>query len=498
MKWFSFAMMLAILAAMLLGLSRLGGQTFAQSIPAHSEPPQAETARPATKKLPWERLRTRNSEPILRPPASPREILERYDIGPSQLDSFVQGQPLGPGEEDVLAKILFRFSRLGLDNIQRWTKKNVAWDQLAAAPNDYRAEFFSLRGRVTRVEEHPLLPELAELLEFDRYYRVTLELDDAPYQALICTRQVPEAWAVGQTIDQPAAADGLFLKLGGGEGTAAQLIFAAGRVAWLPDRPQPQQFVGPDQIALAGLGFDVGLFDDVRQGNGQGLLGTDREAFYQLLAALGRADESGQTLAKGKPLNVVPLIEKPQEHHGDFLVVQGIARRITKIPVSDADVRRRFGIDHYYEIDLFVPLGDKTLRFGKPAAGEQAPVFRNSFPVTLVARKLPPGVPEGDNLAEPLRAEAVFFKLWAFRSTYMSQFDRPQPAPLVIGFEPQIVQLSSPSYWISNALVGAALGMALVVIVVVFFWYRGSDGHDRAARRNALQHEQRPPDFSQL
>jgi hypothetical protein len=51
------------------------------------------------------------SEPVLRPPSGPKEILERYDIGESQLAGFFSGQPLGPSEEEVLAKILFRQCR---------------------------------------------------------------------------------------------------------------------------------------------------------------------------------------------------------------------------------------------------------------------------------------------------------------------------------------------------------------------------------------------------
>ena len=62
-----------------------------------------------------------------------------------------------------------------------------------------------------------------------------------------------------------------------------------------------------------------------------------------------------------------------------------------KVPVSDRDVRRRFGIDHYYEIDLFVPLGDKTLRFGKDAKGEENPVYANTFPATLIVRRAAAG-----------------------------------------------------------------------------------------------------------
>jgi len=92
-----------------------------------------------TSRLPWEPP-SRVDEPIIRPPSGPAEIFERFDIGPSQLESFASGQPLSPGEEDVLLKILYCYPRLGLDQLKNWRKRDVTWDQLAAAPAEHRAE----------------------------------------------------------------------------------------------------------------------------------------------------------------------------------------------------------------------------------------------------------------------------------------------------------------------------------------------------------------------
>jgi hypothetical protein len=449
--------------------------------------------------LPWEKLPPRISEPILRPPANAREILQRYDIGLSQLDGFFQGQPLGPGEDDVLAKILYRFSRLGLDNLERWRRKDVTWDQLAAAPSDFRAEVFHLRGRATHVEQHKLLPELAELFEFESYYRVTLAIEDSPYQALICTRNVPSAWKVGEPIDERAAADGLFLKLGATqEGqTAPQLVFAAGRVAWFPDRAEPAFFIGSDQLQLAEWGFDFGLFDGVRAANGRGIGDADREAFYQLLAAITHAPPG--SLAKAKPLDLVATLERPQEQHGEFVSVQGIARRVTKVQVGDADVRKRFGIEHYYEIDLSLPLGDKTLRFGKDSKGEENPVYANTFPVTLNVLRLPPNLAEGDQQSTTVRADAVFFKLWTYRSSYTTKFNRVQPAPLVFATSATVVPFERGSNVVSGVLVAGAFVLAGLVIGIIFWWYRGQDREAERDRRKALIGEDRPePDFSGL
>ncbi len=476
-------------------------------LPAHgrdAEPADAAvpTATPTTDRppqLPWEAPRPRAAEPILRPPTSPREILERYEIGPSQLEGFFSGEPLGPGEEDVLAKILFRFPRLGREFFETWRIKDVTWDQLAARPGEYRAQLFALRGQATKVTVHRLLPELAELMEFDRYYRIHIALADSPYRAVVCTRHIPAAWKVGDALQEPASADALFLKVGNSAESESkpQLYFAAGRVAWFPDRLQPENGIGPGQLALAMAGFDLGLFDDLRQANGKGLGDADREAFYQLLSAVERLPsskwEAGQV-----PLDVVPLLQEPQAEQLRQLPVQGIARRITKIAVGDTDIQRRFGIDHYFEIDLFLPLGDKTLRFGKDPTGEQNPVYSNSFPATLIVRQLPPSLRPGDKQYEHVATNAVFFKLWTYRSSYTQQFGGLQPAPLFIANSVESVEVTSSAHVASGVLVGAAFALAFVVIGVVFWWFRGSDRQHARRAHEGRSGDGTQPDFSQL
>ena len=450
---------------------------------------------PALGKLPWEEP-ARTSEPVLRPASGPKEILERYNIGESQLAGFFSGQPLGPSEEEVLAKILFHYSRFGLDNIERWRTTGVSWDQVAAAPAEHRAAILPLRGRVTRVEESKLLPEVAELLEFGSYYRVTMQLADSPYQAIVCTRHIPAAWLVDEPLDERAAADGLFLKVGDETAEPPQLYFAAGRVAWLPDKPSTEGHVGQPQLDLAGLGFDVGLLDEVRASKTLPLGDKDREAFYQMLHALGKPEAKKLKAAGPDPLDAVPLLKAPEEHHGEILRVRGRAHRVMKVPVEDADIRRRFGIDHYYEIDLFLPLGDTALRFGKDPKGKQNPVYSNTFPVTLIVRELPSDLSEGENVREVVRADGVFFKVWTYRSKYTDQFNQLQPALMFLATRPEVVPSNPEANTVVGGLVIAAFVVALATLAIVWFWFGWTD---RAAIRAARAAEpQAPPDFSKL
>jgi hypothetical protein len=461
--------------------------TFASGQPA---------AAPQTNKLPWE-TPPRTTEPLLRPPSSPADILGRFDIGPSQLESFFSGQPLSAAEEDVLIKILYRLPRMGRENIERWRQPAVMWDQLAAAPADHRAKVFHLSGRAKRAERHKLLAEQVELFEFNHYYRVSVALDGAPYEALVAARRIPAAWPLDAPIDEPAEADGLFLKVGDTAAEPAQLIFAADRIAWYPDRADPAGHIGSSQLALAKAGMDLGLWDDIRDAKDHALTAADREGFYQLLSVVGRADAGQLRPAIDQALSVVPLLEKPAEHFGDILPVQGIARRVMKVPVSDADIQSRFGIDHYYEIDLFVPLGDAALQFGKDPTGEKNAVYRNTFPTTLIVRDLPADLREGENVHEQVRADGVFFKVWTYKSSYATRFGQLQLAPLFIAHQPRVVPVVTTVHWVTASLVVVAFALAIGVTGVIVLWYGRSD-RAALAKSKLRPQSSAPPDFSHL
>jgi len=411
-----------------------------------------------------------SQEPSDGPPTSARELLASYGIGPGQFSTFVDGRAITAEEQPVLAKILLRFSRLGLANIHRWRKTDVDWNAIAAATHQEQGELFASRGRAKLVTEHKLPPELAAQMEFASYYSVQIAFDDSPHQALVYTRVVPKGWTIGQPMDEPAIADGLLLKLGELTDGGQALVFAAGRVGWLPENSP-----------LAQAGFDLSLFDAMRDTNGKGLIAADREPFYQLLAAIGRMETAG-TEGASTPLDVVPLLDQPAAHHGEFYSVRGTARRIVKVLVSESGIGERLGLDHYYEIDLFVPLGEAKLRFDGPNLADENPVFENTYPVTLIARQLPPGLAEGESLHEQVSADAVFFKLWTYESAYMARFNRVQPAPLLIAYEPRLVPAAKQDSGVHGTAITVLLASLLVVTFAAWWWYRRQDRAFRKQR----------------
>ncbi len=437
-----------------------------------------------------------SAEDLPRQPTGPVEILEKFDIGPSQIESFFSGQPLSAAEEDVLVKMLYHFPRMGLDNLQRWRQKGVNWSQVEGQPAEHRMQVFRLLGRVKHVEAVRLLPEQAQLYEFDHYYRAQIALSSSPYEALVAARRIPDAWSLDMPLDEPTEADAIFLKTGDATEQPLQLIFVADRLGWYPDRQDELHRIGPPQLALARLGMDVSLWDEIRRSKERALASGDREGFYQLLAAVGKP-EAGELKTQEKPLDLVALLEKSAEHFGEVSPVQGLARRVMKVPVSDADIRSRFGIDHYYEIDLFVPLGDASLRFGSDPAGENNPVYRNKFPATLIVCDLPPGFPQGESVHELVAADAVFFKVWNYRSSYTSKFGQLQPAPLFVASTARIASTDIGSNWITSGLVLIAFALGLGIVVVIAWVYGRDDRRSQSAFRKHAETSP-PPDFSKL
>jgi hypothetical protein len=440
-----------------------------------------------------------------RPPASALEIFGKFDIGESQFGNFFSGQPLGPAEEEVLSKILYRWPRLGQENVEAWRQKGVSWDQLVAQPVEHRGEIYHFRGRVTHAAKVMLAPELAERLEFDHYFMASVKIQDSPSVAVVYARFLPAAWKLDAEMDQPVSVDGLFLKVGDATAETPPLLFAAERIAWHPDKAHPEVHVGPDQVALAQAGVDWGLYEVVKAENGQGIAGPDREPFYQTLAVF--VGEKGAKLsAPTKPVDIPLLLQKSETLLGSRMKVSGIARRITKVTVAAEDIRKRFGIDHYYEIDISVPLA-KPMKVAKSAEDKDALLYANDFPVVLLVTRLPASLREGESLHHQIEADGTFYKLWTYQSSFASQKNKRQAAPLLMASEVRLVQKVDPLAGVGSAVVTAAMLLAGGVFLVIFWWFRLSDRksnsrpaltiHD-ALRKGAEQAHSEKPNFEGL
>jgi hypothetical protein len=325
-----------------------------------------------------------------------------------------------------------------------------------------------------------------------------MRLSGRQQAAVVFTLAVPKAWReVSGPLDEGASALGLFLKLAAEPNRPDRPVFVAPRVAWHPAG------------ALGDLGMDVGLLDNVQ--NKMRITGREREGFYQMLAAVGRAGP-GQLLRKAnheliragqKRFSVVPLFLKPDQQIGRLVVLSGKVRRVTRIRVSDPDIVARFGIDHYYEMALFTEDSEGN-------------------PITFCVRELPQGMPHGDDpqFAEQVTVAGFYYKLWLYRAARPPDADTPQGgrrfrgqrSPLLIGRSPVWHRAEPPA---PNRLAGAiAGGLFLLALAGIWFalWrFSRSDKKFRnqtiakavGADQDILPDEQWPegddaPDFSYL
>ena len=167
----------------------------------------------------------------------------------------------------------------------------------------------------------------------------------------------------------------------------------------------------------------------------KGIEATDRECFYQTLAAVRLAEPAQLTKLGRQQFDIARMIKSPQEVVGELYTLRGRARRAILVRVEDPDIQSRFGIDHYFEVDVFVPL-DVNVRFDDPDDPD-GKLFTD-FPFVVCVPELPAGMPTGDDIHVPISFTGFFVKLWAYRTEFMTgsrRTDRPklQLSPLLIG-----------------------------------------------------------------
>ena len=395
------------------------------------------------------------------PPKNARETFRELGVGDRYFNRLIDDRSLTAGENETLWRILLRLRVFSWENLEGWALDGAKLEEAVQVPKEWRGSIFRLHGRVMEVE--PITPpaEAASLLELAKYYRCRIELDASSRVVDVYTEFVPMEWQKGAKPDAVGGAMGVFLKIGAKSNDASPLVFAARRVAWYPDN------------VLGRLGMDYGLFGSVQ--DRKGVTAADREAFYQMLAAVGRVEpselsrEAQDALAEiqedwqwtdddGKPhYSVKPLFnDNPANQRGRLVEFKGTARRIEKIPVSDPDIVARFGIRSYYQVSLFTDDSE-------------------GYPLTFCIRDLPANMPYGNvvHYGETVRIAGFFFKTWSYAvpkvteeapSKTASKTHR-QLSPLLIGRSLTWYRASGPVDNMPSAIFfGSLFALAMAVI----------------------------------
>ena len=415
--------------------------------------------------LPWKKSNGGGSS-VAPSITGPRDLLARFDINDEALAKLVDGAPLTGEEQQLLLRILYRLPLLTPESLARWSHTDLSDEQIAEDPAKYRAELFAIDGRVASVARVDLPADSAAALDFPHYWRVTMKVAAVANPLVVFARRIPQAWQKAEALNEPGQLHALFLKTSSSDGEKEpQLMFAADRIVWHPEQANQALGISADHVYLAKLGLDLGQLDNVVDRTAkEAITSRERECFYQLLAAVGHADL--QRLAgEQNDFDLVALLERPQTQRGRIIEVTGNARQVMKIAVNDKDIQKRFGIDHYYQVDIFVPLAVKV-RMTNPNDPKKNVEYER-YPVTVCLRRLPPELEEPgtanvyQSINRRVQMPAVYFKIWSVSTERMRQLgaDQRQANPMFVASELEV--LSNEPGW--NPLVSIAVGAAFVV-----------------------------------
>ncbi len=357
--------------------------------------------------------------------------------------------------------------------------------------------------QVLSVERVALPADEATKLGAREYYLCRLTQDGTPLEAI--AEQVPQAWLRDGVLPQPA--DVLALRV-----LPDTLLVVQWR--WLPTEPQYPE-VNFGESLLGGLGVDVASLDQVRDGGP--LRAADAAPFYAVLSAMSEvgahqlarfargnlpryasrwteeveaaaagqggspkrrklAAEARRVLGEGR-YPIAPLFNDAVNQRGELYVLEGIARRAVAIETAaaatdlDRSVSRRFGVDRYYEIEVFTP-------------------DSRNLPIVLATLEVPEGFPLGDNIEVPVRVAGFSFKRWGYRTRQLTDEggDKPQLAPLLIGRAPIMLAEPATGGGSLGLVVGVAFAIALALVCWVVWRTARSDAEfEKAARRRKLE-----------
>ncbi|MEL6107958.1 MAG: hypothetical protein AAFU85_18185, partial [Planctomycetota bacterium] len=263
------------------------------------------------------------------------------------------------------------------------------------------------------------------------------------------------------------------------------LVFAAGRAGWFPSLAEN---VGIELLTSAGVNA-AGLATAAAR-NRRKLETADGDTFYSMLAA---ADTIAKRNELPRPQSLAPLtlLQRPQEHHGNWIGMRATTVRITKINVTDAPRVEELGQDHYFQIDSSGDLG-KTIVKLKRADGEPIEIS-GKYPISLVSLRLPPFLREPfeseqsvvQMTSQPVRIEGFFYRLWSYRNEFIDRRGGGnQVGPLIVVSRWKPVEDSTRKDD-DIAVLGYVMAAGVILaIFATFVWSRQNATVDAKVREN--------------
>lgn len=407
------------------------------------------------------------------------------------------------------AKLMYQVRRVGPRGLaERATTRPAgsAW-----VPGDV----IELRGVVDQLAAAAIPEDRAEVLEMERLFRLRIRIDapedseadpdadadpDAgeesapglPQSGFIMTPSVPRTW-----LREPIGEAGRRVRIVGvivrldAEGLP-QLI-ATPAPHWYP--ASEESVPRPGWKLLADYGFDCFGFGKLRAYDKQPLMAD--EPFYEFFSA---ADRAAATDVAPEPTPAIELLSDQTQPRGRWLRMRLETVRLTKVQLAaDEPAARQLGQDHYWQIDAFGKIPGKVL-IESEVPGEPPVEFSNRYPVSLVAKSLPPDLARevdeegGRNAAvvmlrRPVRVDGFFYRRWSYDTEFMgSQGNNLQFGPLVMVSRLERLPTEPPPDRVDWQFLVAAFFLGGLALLIGGAWWMGRRD------RQAIERRRQPPD----
>lgn len=453
-----------------------------------------------------------------------RELLKVLNVDQSLLRQALQGVELRDEDLELLLEMLFRLPQLDIERIEELVQPLPAWEKLNDETPRYLGGVYRLRGIVknfqdlTPPEYNSAAPNLDETLDgslkrmasrrtIPHLYRTDILVSGKVLE--VYSNRVPQAWLKKKKGEALAAWQGgqevevwgYLLKQGDPDNGPAY-YFAAPRVRWYPN------------TTLGKLGFDYELFDDVQQK--RTLLKGENEIFYEYLATAKRTPAEIYQLAKTQENEIVELWKNPEKQVGELMTFRGLTRHVARIAVEDPALAKRLGFDHYYYLELFVPLKTPTIvqiqmttkddedptataeaisaptdsryvRLAKNTAVAFSQALRfdqihfESMPLVFYFHELPPGETVLSLKNKQVEIRGFFLKSWRYQSNV--PLTNKQHAslfgPLLMGNRPEIIVMTPMTGANIPGLLILSVIAASVLAGIFYLWLNQRDRNKR-------------------
>lgn len=388
----------------------------------------------------------------------------------------VWSDPPSPEGIAASAKLLWALGRLDRTTLDSLARQPARGDASDAA----RVRVAERQGKVQRYDAVSLPVELADVLEFDRLYRVEVQPDrggeaaDATAPTLrVVTRHIPAAWGADGGVGQLVR----FTAVEVGEGASRRLF--ADRFRWYPVTGEK---VPAGWAMLAAAGVDIHALSEVASRNRQPLRPEDQEAFYGMLAAAAEIDEDRRPAARPDRVDALEMLRNPTDAVGRWIRFDATMARISRVVVTSPEARQMLGRDSYWQVDAFASLGDTRVELEASRETGEPLVFENRFPVTVAILELPEwltqriagadGAGRGGRVdmqmvSGDVTVDGFFYRLWSYESEFTESRGARQVGPLVLAADirPRISDAVSEASvawigWIFAAVIVGALLIA--------------------------------------